>query len=364
VTVGPNETERLERDLERACASYDVRDDTSAVRFALVSPSRTWSWQWSSAGSREQYFIASTTKLYVSAIVMQLRAEGRIDIDAPAATYLDPSVMRGIHVLDGVDSSARITVRQLLAHTSGIADYFEQKRRDGSTTIGDALAHDIGWTFDDVLRITKVDLRPRFAPGAPGRAFYSDTNYQVLGALIEVVTGMTYESALGERILGPLGLGATYPFTTETLSRYDEVAAMLDGTRRLAIPRAMASVRSDGGIVSTATDGLAFLEAFMTGRLFPIASLDEMQVRWNRVFRPLEYGVGIMRFALPRYFSPFRPCPPMVGHSGASGAVLFHVPKLDLYISGTVNQIRSRSLSYRLLSRLVMSCDGAWGRGR
>jgi hypothetical protein len=44
--------------------------------------------------------------------------------------------------------------------------------------------------------------------------------------------------------------------------------------------------------------------------------------------------------------------------------VLFHVPKLDLYISGTVNQIRSRSLSYRLLSRLVMSCDGAWGRGR
>jgi D-alanyl-D-alanine carboxypeptidase len=272
-----------------------------------LSPSRTWSWQWSSTGSREQYFIASTTKLYVSAIVMQLRAEGRLDIDAPAATYLDPSVMRGIHVLDGVDSSARITVRQLLAH-------------------------DIGWTFDDVLRITKEDRRPRFAPGA--------------------------------RILGPLGLGATYPFATETLSRYDEVAAMLDGTRRLAIPRAMASVRSDGGIVSTATDGLAFLEAFMTGRLFPIGSLDEMQLRWNRVFRPLEYGVGIMRFALPRYFSPFRPCPPMVGHSGASGAVLFHVPKLDLYISGTVNQIRSRSLSYRLLSRLVMSCDGAWGRRR
>jgi D-alanyl-D-alanine carboxypeptidase len=62
--------------------------------------------------------------------------------------------------------------------------------------------------------------------------------------------------------------------------------------------------------------------------------------------------------------TPIRPAPPMVGHSGASGAVLFHVPTLDLSVSGTVNQVRSRSLSYRLLTRLVMSCDGAWRGGR
>ena len=97
-------------------------------------PAAAGSWDWASpaasggADPAGQYFIASTTKLYVTALVMQLRAEGRLDLRAPAATYLDPALLDGIHVLRGVDSSARITVEELLAHTSGIADYFEQRR--------------------------------------------------------------------------------------------------------------------------------------------------------------------------------------------------------------------------------------------
>lgn len=359
-TDRPGDTIRLEAELARVLAAHDARDDTSAVRFAFASPDRGWAWEWGVAGSPEQHFVASTTKLYVTALVMQLRSDGRVDIDAPAASYLERSVMAGIHVLDGVDSGERITVRQLLAHTSGIADCFEQKRRDGHTQIGDALARDVAWSFDDVLRITKEELKPRFAPSTPGKAFYSDTNYQVLGALIEAVTGATFEDSLRERIIDPLGLSGTYPFTVGTVPRYDDVASMLFGTQRVVIPKAMASVRADGGIVSTARDGITFLEAFMGGALFPAEYLVDMQQRWNRIFYPLEYGVGIMRFALPRYYSPLRPVPPMVGHSGASGAVLYHVPRLDLYVSGTVNQVKKRSLSYRLLTRLVMTCDSAW----
>ncbi|MBU4269215.1 MAG: beta-lactamase family protein [Acidobacteria bacterium] len=351
----------LERNLARVLSSYDARSDTNAVRFALASPRRGWSWEWASPDSPEQYFIASATKLYVSAIVMQLRSEGRVNLDAPAVTYLEPSIMAGIHVLGRVDSSDRITVRQLLAHTSGIADYFEQRRSNGSSQIKDALAHDFAWSFGDVLRITKERMKPRFAPSTPGKAYYSDTNYQLLGALIGAVTGVSFEEALQERILEPLGLEDTYPFTADTLYRYHEVAAMLYGRERVAIPMAMASVRADGGIVSTAPDGITFLRAFMTGALFPVEYLEEMQRHWNRIFMPLEYGVGIMRFALPRYYSPLRPVPPMVGHSGASGAVLYYVPELDLYVSGTVNQIKKRSLSYNLMTRLVMACQNAWG---
>jgi hypothetical protein len=69
-----------------------------------------------------------------------------------------------------------------------------------------------------------------------------------------------------------------------------------------------------------------------------------------------------MRFALPRYYTMFRRVPPMVGHSGASGAVLFFVPELDLYVSGTVNQVKRRSLSYNVMVRLVMACQSAWRR--
>ncbi len=165
-----------------------------------------------------------------------------------------------------------------------------------------------------------------------------------------------------QRVLTPLGLENTYPFTTETIDRYDSVAAMLYGAERVAMPRAMASVRADGGMVSTAADGIVFLEAFMKGRLFPEEYLHEIQHQWNPIFPPLEYGMGIMRFALPRYYTLFRKIPPMIGHSGASGAVLFHVPELDLYVSGTVNQIKRRSLSYNLMTRLVLACqDGFRG---
>ena len=259
----------LESRLTRLLEQYNARQDTNGVRFALAAPKRGWRWEWSSPGSSEQYFIASTTKLYVTALVMQLRAAGQLDLEAPAARYLAPSVMTGIHVLRGVDAAGRITIRELLSHTSGIADYFEQRQRDGSTQIGKALQADFAWTFDDVLRITKEELTPRFAPSTPGKAFYSDTNYQLLGAVIEAVTGDSYEDALRQRVLEPLALPGTYPFTLDTLGRYDSVAAMLYGKRRVAFPRAMASVRADGGMVSTAGDGLTFLEAFMTDRLFP-----------------------------------------------------------------------------------------------
>jgi CubicO group peptidase (beta-lactamase class C family) len=323
----------LERRLAATLGKYASRPDTGVVRFALQSPGRGWSWDWTSpsaAAAPGRYFIASTTKLYVTALVMQLRSEGRLDLRAPAATYLDPALLEGIHVLRGVDSSERITVEELLAHTSGIADYFEQRRADGTTQIGRALEQDFSWTLGDVLRITREDLAPRFAPSTPGKAFYSDTNFQLLGALVEAVTGSTYEEALRERILRPLALEDTYPFTLETLDRYADVDAMLYGTRAIVIPQAMASVRADGGIVSSARDGVAFLEAFMTGRLFPQDYLGEMQRHWNPVFRPLEYGVGLMRFALPRYYTFGRRVPPMIGHSGASGAVLYFVPELDL----------------------------------
>ena len=113
-------------------------------------------------------------------------------------------------------------------------------------------------------------------------------------------------------------------------------------------------------MVSTAGNGLTFLEAFMTGRLFPRPYLDEMQSEWRAIFTPLQYGMGLMRFALPRYYTLFKTVPPMIGHSGASGAVLFYVPALDLYAWGTVNQVKKRSLSYNLLTRLVMACQAAW----
>ena len=342
----------LERKLAALLDDSERRTDTSGVAFALAQPSTGWTWVY--GDSHAPYFIASITKLYTTALVMDLVNRGHIGLDLPIVSYLPRDVVAGLNVQDGVDRSEEITVRHLLSHTSGIADYFEQKRTDGTTTFGRALVADQGWTFEQAVEIAKHEMRPRFAPGAPGKASYSDTNYQLLGAIVGSVTGMTFEAALAERVISPLELSRTYLFTAETLDRYDQVATMLWGTEPVRIPLVMASVGADGGIVSTADESMRFLQAFMTGELFPSHYLADMQREWRRIFFPLQYGVGVMRFALPRVMTGFRSAPAMIGHSGASGAVAFYAPKIDLYVTGTVNQVKKRSLVYQLMTRVVM----------
>jgi hypothetical protein len=81
----PTDRFLLEAKLGSIPSSYDTRSDTSAVQFALASPRHDWQWEWVPSTSPQQYFIASTTKLFVTAIVMQLCDERRLELDTPAA---------------------------------------------------------------------------------------------------------------------------------------------------------------------------------------------------------------------------------------------------------------------------------------
>ena len=296
------------------------------------------------------FFLASATKLFVTSILAQLRAEGRIDWDAPLSGYLPHLDLAGILVVKGVDRSGLMTVREVMAHTSGLADYFEGPRRDGPSTFARVLERDQGWNVHDVLDWTRA-----MPPATPGRGHYSDTGYQLLGALIEAVDDRSFADSVAARIAEPLGLACTYCFGPNDLDRYDEIAAIRVGATSPRFPLAMASVQADGGIVSTLADGLAFLDAFFGGQLFPARLLDEMQADWHRVFFPLEYGTGIMRFRMPAVLTGLRRVPPLVGHSGASGVVMYRCHEKGLSVVGTVNQAQHRSMPYQLMMRAVLA---------
>jgi hypothetical protein len=75
--------------------------------------------------------------------------------------------------------------------------------------------------------------------------------------------------------------------------------------------------------------------------------------QWNKIFFPLEYGIGLAKFKLPRIFSPFKPMPELLGHSGLSGAFAFYAPEKDVFLTGTVNQISNPDISYRLMLQLL-----------
>lgn len=362
-------TDRRTDALDRLFTTFIARNPGSSAVLAVESLDGSFSWRGGhgprSARSDEPftaddpYFLASATKLFVTAMTMQLVDEGQLLLDAPVVRSLPAGAIDGVHVLDGRDRTAEITVRHLLSHTSGLADYVGDRQSDRRVLLDDitAAGGDQRWSRADILEINRRRTTPKFAPGTR-RAHYSDTNFQILGLLIEAITEAPFEENLRQRICTPLGLTSTHLFGTGSAPGYDDIATMRIRTEPLRIPLAMASVTEDGGMVSSADDSIMFLRAFFTGQLFPEHLLGEMQRTWRRVFFPLEYGVGLMRFRLPRLLSPFGRPPTLVGHSGVNGALMFYEPNLGVLVAGTVNQLQPRSLSYRLMLSAVQAAAG------
>ncbi len=324
----------------------------SVIKIESGDNSFSWLGSAGNLGNDKQYFIASTTKLYITAVILKLRAEGALNTEDKISKYLSKDVISGIHIFKNIDYSNDITIKQLMAHTSGIPDYFQQKRASGKSLEMDIMAeNDQHWTFEKVAEETKK-MKPKFKPGQKSKALYSDTNYQLLGKIIEIITGKGISGVLTEYVFNPLHLTKTYVY-----ENVNDTAPIDFYFRKkpLHIPLAMSSFGPDGGVVSTASESIVFLRAFFDGHFFPREYLEEITKEWNRINFPLEYGIGIMRFKLPWFFAPFKPALELIGHSGLSGAFEYYCPKKDLFIAGTVNQVANPSLSYKLIVKLLNS---------
>ena len=297
------------------------------------------------------YFIASVTKMYTAAIVMQLYEENCIDLGAPISQYLPESLVRGIHIYKGTDYSDQIKVSELVNQSSGLADHEVDKSRGGKSVLDELKAgHDRFINTAEAIEIIR-NLSPHFPPSTPGKAYYSNANYRLLGEIIESVTGKSMAANFEERIFAPLGLQHTY--------LYDWTAPCLDNfpatiylkSEPAYVPMYLSSNISDGGLVSTASECVIFLRAFFEGRLFDKALLERM-MNWNSIFFPLRYGYGLMYFQLPRFFWP-TPLPEFVGHSGSTGSFAFVCPSQSMYLAGTVNQIAAPPRPFFLMINLM-----------
>lgn len=293
------------------------------------------------------YFIASITKMFTASVAMQLVDEGRLDLDTPIQQYLPHLPLDGIHIHEGVDYSKQLKVYQLIHQTSGLADYYE----DG---LVEDFKHnrDRAYNINDVL--TKVrDMQPSNAPDS-GKSYYSDTNYQLLGAIIESITQCPLAQVFQGRIFEPLQLNNTYVFD-HTLQRCEPIP-LYNKNQRLDVPLALSSMASDGGIVSNLSDSLRFLKGYFAGDLFDKTHFKRMY-RWNALFFPMQYGYGLMRFKLPCWMTLFRHTPELIGHSGSSGSFAFYAPEKDLYIVGTFNQIDKPARPFNFMLNVVSAID-------
>ncbi|MFE6778841.1 serine hydrolase domain-containing protein [Streptomyces sp. NPDC057702] len=243
-------------------------------------------------GENDRYRVGSITKTFTATVMLQLRAEGKVDLDAPVETYL-PDLVRG----NGHDGR-RITVRQLLNHTSGIFNYTaDQEFADTYLGIG-FLKHRYETLKPRAAVAIAMRHRPDFAPGTDWK--YSNTNYLLAGLIIEKVTGTPYATQVQRRVIEPLGLrSTTLPGTRAGVpgphgrgyTRFpDDPRHTTYDTTRLNPSWGW----SAGEIISTNADINRFYAALLQGRLLPRAELAEMKrtvsVGGNS---PARYGLGI-----------------------------------------------------------------------
>ena len=213
-----------------------------------------------------RFRVGSITKTFVATIVLQLVGEGRLRLDEPVAHRLPRLLTNG----------ARITVRQLLNHTSGLPDY----ANDPELLAG--IVQNRVWRPRELIAIAAK--HPQLFP--PGSAWsYSNTNYIVAGLLIEAVTGHPLARELDRRIFSPLHLNHTsFPVGNAPLTGYfahgyltTEVNPTADGQPLDVTGYNPSHAWAAGAIVSTATDLSAFYRALMHARLIGPALLAQMK---------------------------------------------------------------------------------------
>jgi D-alanyl-D-alanine carboxypeptidase len=293
--------------------------------------------------------IASITKLYTATVIMRLYEKGALSLDDPMSKYLPEQLIRGIHVYKGKDYSQEITIKQLLSHTSGIADYYLEKPKGGKSVFELLLENpERPWRENETIEWARDNLKPNFRPGTD--ASYSDTNFDLLGEIIEAITGKPRHTVYKDFIFRPLDLTHTWLIESSAPQIPIPPADVFYKNRNIT------NIRSNAAywpyIVSTVEEMITFLKALNEGRIISRDALKLMH-NWHKLQFPLQYGYGTMYFKLPPLMTEITKLSPLWGHSGSTGSFLYYSQDQDLYLAGTINQVDSKIKPFMLMMKVI-----------
>lgn len=280
---------------------------------------------------RDRLLMGSVGKTYVAATALQLARDGRLDLDAPVSRYVG-----GEGWFDSLPHAARITVRQLMNHTSGLVRY------EFRPEFTDALSADPDKVWDPREQVRYLHGNP--APFAPGEGWdYSDTNYLVLALVLEAITGKPIDGEIRERFLVPNRLANTIPSDARVLegvvqgyagaqNPFGGQDAMLADGRMIVNPQFEGA---GGGYAATAADAARWGALYFSGQPFGDAAL--AQATQGIAARGLGAGA---RYGLGMILRDSTAAGPMRGHSGFFPGYLTelrHYPRHGISVALMVN---------------------------
>jgi D-alanyl-D-alanine carboxypeptidase len=278
------------------------------------------------------FALASVSKTYTAALILALAHDGVIDLDASARRYIPEAVL-----------DPRITIRQLLNHTSGLDDYFLH------TPIDKALQADPD-AFWSVKRTLKYVGKPYFPPGRGWH--YSNTNYLYLGLIAERVTGVPLATELRKRFFGPLDLERTWYQAVEKpigplahgyrFAGAKVTAAPIDLSTKARVAPFRSVITAAGGagsIAATSSDAARWARLLYSGDALGPEMTAEMLagVAATSNYHPrVPYGLGVQAFPIGGRLA--------VGHSGrllGFRSAMRHLPDSGVTIAVLTNQSRA-----------------------
>lgn len=277
----------------RLQAAFDLaaaRLPAKSVSVALALPGQG-SWTASRGASEPLYAWASVGKQATAVVVLQLAEEGRLNLEDPVARWL-PGVPNGEH----------ITVRQLLAHTSGL--YSANEARTARGLHGPM-------TLQEELAIL-ARHGSLYTPGSCWR--YSNSGYRLLGAVIERATGQSWQHEIQTRVIDRLGLSQMRVVTDAASLAGVALPVTADGSPALDLTEPGPA----GAIVASAADMVRFEQALLDGELLKPESLRAMLGETRLGYQQgMSYGLGAMRYDIPDGAGRLH----WIGHSGGGPGI-------------------------------------------
>lgn len=304
------------------------------------------------------WYSASIGKTFTASLIGILCEQGRIGLDNPISQYLDDSLLEGLFVFGGTDYSNRVTVRHLLAHISGIGDYYEDPVVRGDTMTERLKSQpDKVWTPLELVAFTREYQQ---AVSAPGDTFhYSDTGYILLGFIIEKVTGQEFHEVMHENILDPLDMYDTYVvFKSKPVipQKLDILEVYIDGID-FSDTNILSFDWSGGGLITTMSDLLKFSKALHGGKIVSADTLAMMTDFRHEYDNGVHYGLGMMEFRFGE-FSPFlKGLPDICGGVGSTSAFMMYDTMNDIHIIANFGSVGFMEESVPFLADVLMTVD-------
>lgn len=294
--------------------------------------------------------LASVGKLFTATLMAIFFEEGKLDFDDRIEKHLDSRLMNRLHIYRGRDYSEQITIRNLLMQTSGLPDVFfpllQKMEQDPAYTISTREA--VEWS--------KTAMKPTGRPGL--KHHYTDTNYYLLGFIIEKITGKPFHDVMHERIFDPLGMDHAYMHGF-SLPKEPSPAAparlYLKGIDFSAIKGVPAIDYAGGSVVAPLSEYLIFMKALTSGDIIRKETLERMisdDINMGFPATSFNYGYSIWKFKTIPVFIP--PDLYSWGCVGVTGAFMFYHPATEAYIIGTFNDFAYRVKALNFMAGKVI----------